>query len=82
MSRVGVIGCGVISEIYLKNLQAFGVPVVAVADLDGHRARARADQFGIPLVLSPDALVAHPDVEIVLNLTVPKAHAEICAARA
>ena len=77
MSRVGVIGCGVISEVYLKNLQSFGISVVAVADLDADRAAARAEQFRIPLVLSPAELIEHPDIDLVLNLTVPKAHAEI-----
>lgn len=69
-------GCGVISEVYLKNLRSFGIPVAAVADLDAERAAARAEQFQVP-ALTPDELLAHPDVDLVLNLTVPKAHADI-----
>lgn len=76
MIRVGVMGCGVISEVYLKNLRSFGIPVAAVADLDAERAAARAEQFQVP-ALTPDQLLAHPDVDLVLNLTVPKAHADI-----
>ncbi|WP_304457985.1 Gfo/Idh/MocA family protein [Alicyclobacillus sendaiensis] len=76
MIRVGVIGCGVISEVYLKNLQLFGIPVAAVADLDQARAAARAEQFQVPAI-APDELLAHPAVDLVLNLTVPKAHADL-----
>ncbi len=76
--RVGIVGCGNISGIYLKNLRRFrSTDVVAVADLDIGRAQAAADEYGVPSVLSSAALVAHPDVELVLNLTIPKAHASV-----
>jgi predicted dehydrogenase len=76
--KVGVIGCGNISEIYLKNLCSFGdVEVVALSDMALERARARAQQFGISRALSVEALLAEPDVEAVLNLTIPKAHFEV-----
>lgn len=76
MIRVGVIGCGVISEVYLNNLRAFGIPVAAVADLDPERAASRGAQFQVP-ALPTDELLADPEIDLVLNLTVPKAHAEI-----
>ena len=42
---VGVIGCGVISGIYLENCAAFEIlDVVACADLDLERAQAKAAQ--------------------------------------
>ena len=79
--KVGVIGCGNISEIYLKNLGGFDdVEVAAVADSDPERARARAQQFGISGALTVEALLAEPDIEIVLNLTIPQAHFEIAMA--
>lgn len=78
MNRVGVIGCGVISATYLKNLtQSKYLRVVAVADLDPARARARAEEFGVPRSCSVDELLDDPEVDIVLNLTVPTAHAEV-----
>jgi len=76
--RAGVIGCGAISEIYLTNARRFrSFDVVACADLDAERARQRAAAFGVPRALTTDALLADPEVELVVNLTVPKAHHEI-----
>jgi predicted dehydrogenase len=79
--RVGLIGCGYISDIYLQNatrLEAF--EVVACADMMPERAQARADTYGIPAVLPVDDLLAAPEVELVLNLTTPDAHSPIAQA--
>jgi predicted dehydrogenase len=79
--RLGVVGCGNISEIYLENLGALaGVEVAAVSDMDRGRARARAEQFHIPKALSVEELLVEPEVEMVVNLTIPKAHFEIAMA--
>ena len=76
--KLGLIGCGHISEIYLKNLCSFAeIEVTAVSDIDLERARARANEFQVPHVLTVEALLGEPDIEIVLNLTVPSAHFEI-----
>jgi predicted dehydrogenase len=78
--RVGLIGCGNISGAYLDLAPLFpALRIVAVSDLLGDAARAKGAQYGIP-VLSPDALLAAPEVDIVLNLTVPNAHAEVTRA--
>lgn len=75
---IGLIGCGNISAIYLKNLTASpDVEVVACADIDVERARARAQEFGVPKACSVDELLADPAVDIVVNLTIPASHAEI-----
>ena len=72
---VGVIGAGVISQIYLKNLTTRfpGVRVIGVADIVAAAAEARAAEFGIA-ALTVDELLAHPEIGIVLNLTIPSAH--------
>jgi predicted dehydrogenase len=75
---VGVIGAGVISTQYLDNLTVFpDVEVLFVADLDVERARAQADAYGIPGSGTVDELLAHPEIEIVVNLTIPAAHVEV-----
>jgi predicted dehydrogenase len=75
---VGVIGCGNISGIYLDNLAAYPeTEVVALADLDLDRAAIVATARGIGRVLTPEQLLNDEAVDLVLNLTVPKAHAEI-----
>lgn len=75
---VGIIGAGVISEIYLKNTTGVfdNVRAVAIADLVVERAEARAEEFGVE-ALTVDELIAHPEIEIVINLTIPAAHHEV-----
>ncbi|BCW96480.1 MAG: Gfo/Idh/MocA family oxidoreductase [Fimbriimonadales bacterium] len=76
--KVGVVGCGNISPVYLRVMQGFPeIEVVAVADMNSELAQQRAQQFGVPQALSVDALLQHPEIEVVLNLTPPKAHAPI-----
>jgi predicted dehydrogenase len=75
---VGVVGCGTISDVYLRNLgRSESVRVVAVADLDVERARQKAAQHSVVAAASVAELLAMPDVELVLNLTVPHAHADV-----
>ncbi len=77
MARIGIIGTGNISGIYLENAPRLGLEVLAVADLDLERANTQAMQYGVPSALSVEQLLAHPDIEIVLNLTVPAAHGSL-----
>ncbi len=77
---IGVIGCGVISDIYLRRMADFEqLRLVAVADLHPDAAKTRAEHYGCP-ALTSDALLSHDDVEIVLNLTIPAAHADVSLA--
>ncbi|WP_319562129.1 Gfo/Idh/MocA family oxidoreductase [Marispirochaeta sp.] len=78
---VGIVGVGKISGIYLQNLTTIfsdKVSVVAVSDLIQERAAEAAQEYGIPEAVSVDELMASPDVEIVLNLTTPDSHFDIC----
>ena len=76
--KVGLVGCGKISGAYLKNAQSYeAMEIAACADLDLERARAKAEQYGIAKACSVEELMADPDIEIVLNLTIPAAHADI-----
>lgn len=77
--KIGVIGCGQISSIYLQNCtQTFDIlEVVACADLVPELAQRQAKEFNVPLACSVEELLAHPEIEIVLNLTAPTAHAAI-----
>ena len=78
---VAVIGCGNISNQYLRNLTAFpDLAVLACADLDAGRAKAQAAAYGVPEWGSPADALAHPAVELIVNLTIPAAHAEVTAA--
>ena len=75
---VGIIGAGVISGQYLENLARMpGLRVLWVADADPARARARAEQFGVPSHGTVEQLLADPRVVVVVNLTVPQLHVEV-----
>jgi predicted dehydrogenase len=79
--NVAVVGCGNISSIYFTMMKQFDIlNVYACADLDMSRAQAKADEFQIPNVMSVAVLLADPQVDIVLNLTIPNAHAEVALA--
>ncbi|MBC2900237.1 Gfo/Idh/MocA family oxidoreductase [Streptomyces cupreus] len=76
--RIGVVGLGVISRAYLDTLVGHpALRVTAVADLDAARSAAVAAELPGVRALSVEELLSSPDVDTVLNLTVPAAHAEI-----
>jgi len=71
-----MIGCGAISNAYFKGLAAFSrfAQITACADLDIERARKKAAEHGVGKAYSVKELLADPEVDAVLNLTVPGAH--------
>ncbi|MET8251050.1 Gfo/Idh/MocA family oxidoreductase [Micromonospora sp. NPDC005197] len=76
--RVGIVGLGVISRAYLDTLANHpAVSIVALADLDASRSAAVAATIPGSEALSVEGLLARPEVQTVLNLTIPAAHAEI-----
>ena len=78
--RIGVVGCGNISTSYLARAPLFrGCEMVAVADLNPDAARARAEEFGLR-AMGVDAMLADPEIELVVNLTVPAAHHDVTRA--
>ncbi|WP_132099533.1 Gfo/Idh/MocA family oxidoreductase [Curtobacterium sp. PhB146] len=75
--RVGVVGVGVISQQYFEHFPSLpGLSLVAVADLDVDRAQAVGAAQGVRGT-SVDELLAADDVDVVLNLTIPAAHADV-----
>ncbi|WP_416355055.1 Gfo/Idh/MocA family protein [Aureimonas phyllosphaerae] len=77
---IGIIGCGNIAATYLRNARLFGdVALVACADRVPEMAERRAAEYGVR-AMSVEALLAEPDVQLVLNLTIPAAHREVTEA--
>lgn len=76
--NVGIIGCGTIVGAYLATFPRLkAVKLIAAADIDQARAEAVArDRHGVR-ALSVADLLADGRVDLVLNLTVPMAHAEV-----
>jgi len=75
--NIGIIGCGNISSIYLEKSQTFDIlKVAACADLIQSRAEAQGTKFGVKPCSVQD-LLSNPEIEIVVNLTTPEAHASV-----
>jgi predicted dehydrogenase len=77
--KVGIVGCGVISEHYARNARAFNFELAACADIQHSYAEALAAEHDIR-ALALDELIGDPAIEVVLNLTPPAAHAEVTQA--
>ncbi|MGU3645764.1 Gfo/Idh/MocA family protein [Microbacterium sp. C23T] len=78
---VGIIGAGNISDQYLTHLSSFpDVRVIAIGDLLEDRAKAQAEKYGVPHAGGIDLVLNDPDVDIVVNLTIPAVHVEVSLA--
>jgi predicted dehydrogenase len=91
-TKVGIIGCGNISGIYIQNFYKLrNIELAALADIDLSRAQWRRDEIQkkynaewnlpgeprLPVACTVKELLANPEISIVVNLTIPKAHAEV-----
>ena len=75
---VGVIGAGTISDTYLENLSTFAdTEVLAIGDIVTDAAKEKAAKYDVPAAGDVAIVLDHPDIEIVVNLTIPAAHAEV-----
>jgi hypothetical protein len=76
---IGIVGCGTIGSVYLKNCTALyeNLKIPALADLVSERACERATELNGVYALSLQGLFDADDINIVLNLTLPKAHYEV-----
>ena len=77
--KIGVIGCGNISSIYLENLtkRFENTEVVAISDLIHEKALEKAEKFGISRIMALEEMINSREIEAILNITTPKAHYEI-----
>ena len=83
MIKIGMVGVGCISGIYLKNFKETfkNIELVAVCDLVRERAEKAQKEYGIPKIYDTmHELFADPEIDIVLNLTRPYEHYEVSRA--
>ena len=75
--KIGIIGCGNITRQYFPGAEnAPNVTIKACADIFEEAAKAKAEEYGVE-AKSVDDLLADPEIELVVNLTIPQAHKEI-----
>jgi predicted dehydrogenase len=78
---VAIVGAGKISEQYLPNLTQFpDVHIVFIADLLPDRARKAAVAFDVDAYGTVEQALQHDGVELIINLTIPAAHADVASA--
>ena len=79
--QVGLVGCGFISDRYLRNAALFPeFAFAACTDALPERAAERAGRYGVAPVGTVAELLADSEIEVVLNLTTPDAHASVAQA--
>lgn len=75
--KVGLIGCGHIAETYFRAHKYFkNFKIIKCADIKVSASKKCASIYGIK-ALSVNELLNDNEVEIILNLTVPKAHYKV-----
>jgi predicted dehydrogenase len=75
---IGIVGTGNIAGGYARDAVTHPeIRLVAVTDLDTDRANAFATEHGCRVHATLDDLLADPEIDIVVNLTVHHAHAEV-----
>lgn len=74
-THIGVVGCGSVCEMYLDFLSCCGeVEISACCDLNMASTRTMASRYSIGRVMALEDMLADPSIDIILNLTDPKAH--------
>ena len=75
--RVGIIGCGNISETYFECQNLFNnFTIVACADINIEAAKNSAEKYNVK-AFSVEDILANEDIDVIINLTIPSAHKEI-----
>jgi len=78
---IGIIGCGNISTIYIENSKRLSnILLKGCADLDRSRAEAQVARFGLSKVYTVEEMLADPEIELIINLTIPAAHGDVALA--
>lgn len=75
--KIGIIGCGNISGVYFNGAQKTDIlEIKSCADIRIEAAQNAAQKYGCQAV-TVDELLADPEIELVVNLTVPRTHVEV-----
>ena len=75
--RVGIIGCGNISETYFESQNLFNnFNIIACSDINFEVAKKSAEKYSVK-ALSVDDILSSQEVDLIINLTIPSAHKEI-----
>ena len=75
--KIGIIGCGTISSAYFEGARKTDIlEIKACADLRIEAAQAQAEKYNCD-ACTVGELLADPEIELVVNLTIPRAHVDV-----
>ena len=78
--KTALIGCGMISHIYLTNLSKLDIiDLVGCSDIIPEKSAQRAEEFSIRQMTNEE-IFSSPDIELIVNTTYPTAHYEVAKA--
>lgn len=77
--KTAVVGCGMISNIYIRNLKNLFsiIDLAAICDINRTAAEEKAKIYGIDRIMSVDEVAESAEIELVVNLTGPAAHYDV-----
>lgn len=77
--NVGILGCGVISNTYIRDIKRFypSLHLAVCADVNVELTKSHAEKYRIPVGCSVEEMLAMEEVELVVNLTPPQFHTEL-----
>ena len=77
--KTAVVGCGMISNIYIRNLKNLFsiIDLTALCDINPEAAEQKAKSYGVEKIMTLKEIAASKDIEMVVNLTGPGAHYDV-----
>ena len=81
--RVGVIGCGSVSRVYVPHMQRMNIPhprveIVQIADIDENRRKVAEENYGITnFTTDYREIIENPEIDLVLVLAPMQIHGAI-----
>lgn len=77
--KTAVVGCGMISNIYIRNLKHMFsiIDLVALCDVNQAVAEEKARLYGVDRVMTLEEVAESDEIELVVNLTGPAAHYDV-----
>lgn len=77
--KIGLVGCGNISDIYIENLQHkfSNTEIYALCNRTRQKAVNLAEKYGIPYVMDFYEMLECREIEVILLLTLPDSHYEL-----
>lgn len=77
--KTAIVGCGMISNIYIKNLKDLFsiIELVAVCDRNPDLAEDKSATYGVGRTMTMDEIATSEEIELVVNLTPPAAHYDV-----